>query len=272
MTLIAAPEQLIGNDRAQSVNEVQKLISFLLETIEYFNQAERSKARLSNLHNFYTAYTLLFLQFTTSYRGVRNPLQDHCDIHHGLLLISDKDNVDGYMTRIALIAEPLHVQLQMYQQHRLNLIREMSLCNPSNNLVASFKSNIHPTLLKQIGAEELDINEIREAYPKRDTCFPFLFFINEKFQFQEAGPKTCLQILNYPGLYPNSGRHFFRSFLVHKSCRTEIIDAAMGHWNHGSEPYGPYSCLSPFVVIETIKPFINQLISECGWAPVKGYT
>ncbi|MCD5380301.1 IS481 family transposase, partial [Candidatus Gracilibacteria bacterium] len=50
----------------------------------------------------------------------------------------------------------------------------------------------------------------------------------------------------------------------------EFIDAFMGHWEFGQEPYGKYSSLSPLSYIETLKKPIEILLEMAGWLEIRG--
>ena len=266
---IAEYDDFIGDNKASAANEVRSLIKHVISLLSDINMQERSSDRIVRAHNMYTIYTLLFLNYTTGYRGVKSPLRNFCDYDASIksLLIKDKDNVDGYMTRIVHIPSALAIQLEYYNEYRKSLMNMLNLINRDLKITNAFSLNLHPNLLKQCNAVEIE--NIKATYHKRDYCFPFLFFLKQNMEFNEIKPSKYIDMLSWKGMEGNSGRHFFRTYLVQHGCKTEIIDAAMGHWEHGNEPYGPYSCLSPHFIKKEIKPYLENMLQECGWQTIR---
>ena len=267
-SIIAEIDDLIGDFKASNVGEVKLLIKHVTSLLDDINIQERSSDRMIRAHNIYTIYTLLFLNYSTGYRGVKNPLQnfEDYDASSKSLLIKDKDNVDGYMTRVVYVPSGLAIQLEYYSEYRKSLMNMLNLINRGSKITNAFTLNFHPNLLSQCNSTEIEA--IKSTYHKRDYCFPFLFFLKKNMGFNELTPSKYLDLLSWKGLEDNSGRHFFRTYLVQHDCRTEVIDAAMGHWKHGNEPYGPYSCLSPHLVKQEIMPYLENMVQECGWKAI----
>jgi hypothetical protein len=45
----------------------------------------------------------------------------------------------------------------------------------------------------------------------------------------------------------------------------ESINAFMGHWSNGEEPWGPYSSFNVPAHIETLRRFVEPLLKELGF-------
>jgi len=274
MAIIAEPDDLIGDDKTPSTQDVQHMVTSLIELYESMIRKPPSKTRVIDIHNIYSLYVLQFFSFSTAYRGVRSPFQNISDYNSNycLMIISDKDDIDGYMTRVAHVSEKLDMQLRYYQKHCNQLINEIELFNPSSDIVKAARENIFPHYLKLLNSPDEKERAVLDNMSHRDRCFPFFFFLSDRKQFKEVRPSSYLDLSPVDWLRGDSGRHFFRSSLVWSECSTEVIDAAMGHWEHGNEPYGPYSCMSPNFVCERIKKHADQIVDECGWRVIECLT
>jgi len=61
-----------------------------------------------------------------------------------------------------------------------------------------------------------------------------------------------------------------RTRLREKGVSGEIVDAFMGHWEHGQEPFGRYSSLSPTDYRRMLESPLQELLQEAGWEVVEG--
>jgi len=53
------------------------------------------------------------------------------------------------------------------------------------------------------------------------------------------------------------------------SCDQEIIDAFMGHWSRGQEPWGEFSTVSSIELAKTIEPKLEGLAELIGLSLVE---
>ena len=67
----------------------------------------------------------------------------------------------------------------------------------------------------------------------------------------------------------NLQRHFLRTTLV-GSASAESIDAMLGHWVVGTEPWGRYSGLDPFIYAEDVRPLVDNALGRAGWQAEHG--
>lgn len=63
---------------------------------------------------------------------------------------------------------------------------------------------------------------------------------------------------------PNTHRRFLRTELIERRCPPEVIDAFLGHWQQGEEPYGPFSSFSARSYVETLRTYLEPLLAEIG--------
>jgi len=50
----------------------------------------------------------------------------------------------------------------------------------------------------------------------------------------------------------------------------ELINAFMGHWGIGQEPWGKFSSSSPLELLEQISPYIDKFLEILGFEVVEG--
>jgi len=58
--------------------------------------------------------------------------------------------------------------------------------------------------------------------------------------------------------------------LLERECPVEVINAFMGHFERGEEPWGIYSGLSPLVYRDILKDKLVPLLNEDGWEALPG--
>ena len=68
----------------------------------------------------------------------------------------------------------------------------------------------------------------------------------------------------------NANRHYLRSTMLARGCPVEVINAFMGHFERGEEPWGKFSGLSPIAYRNALDLFLTPLMRDDGWAPMSG--
>lgn len=161
-------------------------------------------------HNYYTLLTLWHFAFSTAYRAIETPYIpiSEIDIPSGITLISDKDDGTKYKARLGWLPPHVLSRMQSYQEYQAELFSR----NPDLKTAES----------------------------------PSIFFLdngrNGNFKTTIVRPKS-LEPLMAPFIpYPaNFHRRFMRTELLARGCSIEVIDAYMGHWSIGEEPWSTYS-------------------------------
>ena len=207
------------------------------------------------LHNDLTVYTVMMIGFATGYRAVRDPLLQSAeiDLSTGFAVISDKDDSDFYNSRIVWLPHLCIKQLEHYREH-VRFLRYWLFQHNQNLFFAS------------------RLQETTGRHGERE--FPSLFLIDRDAQKLTVRPLLLEQLLrkaDYP-LPLNANRHFLRSNLLAAGCPIEVIDAYMGHWERGMEPWGRFSGLSPLVYREVLAEYLVPLLEKCGWKEEPGLT
>ncbi|MDX8396322.1 MAG: hypothetical protein R8K22_07915 [Mariprofundaceae bacterium] len=215
-------------------------------------------------HNAYTTYTILFLANASGYRAAQDPFPDprFLDEKTGFLVISDKDFDDSYCTRIIWLPPECVKQMKFYQAHIESIVDRLCLINNRSfkDLYSSFN-----------GWKSMPKKPKKKMRMDGFQMPPFLFYLSEIGNCYSVSPGELSKIIHTKFPFPiNANRHYLRTELVERKCPTEIIDAFMGHWHRGREPWGQYSTLSPRGYANTIGPCLDGIIQENGWKAIEG--
>ncbi len=68
----------------------------------------------------------------------------------------------------------------------------------------------------------------------------------------------------------NFNRHYLRSSLIGK-VSVEVINAYLGHWDTGSEPWANGSCLDPVAYVHEIRTALDELFPAQEWPVIQGF-
>jgi hypothetical protein len=212
-----------------------------------------SYENIVRLHNALTAYTVLLVGFATGYRAVSDPLFHDAEIDRtsGFAVISDKDGDDFYNSRIVWLPPVCLEQLDHYATH----LKYFSKWLFTYNQGLFFKSRKNCTVGR-----------------RADRKTPALFYLDrdtEEFTVRPSHLKALMQQVNYH-LPVNANRHYLRTNLLERKCPLEVINAFMGHWERGVEPWGKYSGLSPDVYRSELAYHLVKLLAEDKWTAEKG--
>ncbi len=207
-----------------------------------------SDYRLS-VHNAFAFYVHSMLRFATGLRDVGEPVPrwDRVDLQRGLFFISDKDDVASYSSRIVPIPSMLIEQIKCWQSYTQSLL---------------------PHLL---------IDKLGDAEKYERLAQGMIFYLvrtqNSIRPARSTDPKIRAQLKEFLptfGLPWNCNRHYLRSKLSEARCPAELIDAFMGHWTRGREPWGNYSMLAPQQIFKTLRPYLEEILNKTGFRVVRG--
>jgi hypothetical protein len=243
----------VGSRFVPKSETVTRLVENLRERIDAARDRYNKDQNPTELHKELTIYTVMMLGFATGFRAVRDPLFQESEIDRttGFGLISDKDSDDFYNARIIWLPQLCIRQLDNYQRHVKSL--QHWLFNRNQDLFFKVR---------------------RQGISGRSTSreFPALFLLNDSGDDLTVQPKLMEDLLaeiNYH-LPMNANRHYLRSNLIADNCPVEVVDAFMGHWERGQEPWCRYSGLSPSVYKEQLEKPLIRLLKRNAWVPEEG--
>lgn len=198
---------------------------------------QKSPDAIRAFHNLYTAYTQWMLLWATGFRAVHDPVGRPYEINRsrGLVFIADKTG-DGYAHHRAVPApRQLIDQLDAYDGH-IEVIRSRTY--------------------------------LTDAGSNPDAAF---YYLDENLQVQPATPGHLEnELKRFFSLPLNVSRHTLRSFLRRQSVPGGLVNAFLGHWGIGTEPWSRYSSLDPLFFTTSLTPLLTQLLDELGFEAVGG--
>lgn len=190
------------------------------------------------------------INFSTGYRAVRDASFqiDEIDSKTGLAVISDKDSIDEYHSRLIWVPKMCLEQIQIYSRHLEQFRAYTAVKLP----------NVHRRLVQSL--------EERRRY-----SLPGLFIV-ERDSVLPLTPGRYEALM--PDFYPypaNAHRHYLRQSLLKMGCPSNIIHAFLGHWERGQEPWAKFSSLGPLEYVGILSPFIQSILGKTGLENVDPY-
>ncbi len=234
----------VGSRICPTEEAIQRLVTGLREQVATWRRhLPYEGLAVHEFHNAYTSYCLWMLLFATGYRAVRDPFHSlkEVDLRQGFVVISDKDGDDYFNSRLVWLPSLCLEQLACYRRHRQGLVERLWVMNPQT------------------------AGHLREESP------PLFFYLDTRGRFESVSPATLSNRSKAIFTLPiNANRHFLRTRLREKDVPGEIVDAFMGHWEHGQEPYGRYSSLSPMDYRRMLEAPLQEVLQESGWKVLGG--
>lgn len=192
-------------------------------------------------HNYFTLYTVLMVGYATSCRAIISPFlaTSEIDADTGLAALADKDGPDHHKSRLVWVPEEVRRQIRGYEAHRQALL-----------------------------------GSLHGHFAKSDAVVPDCFFLRVtdrgQFAFVAVRPSTLSkQMKGFIRLPANVHRRFLRTELIEDGCPAEVIDAFMGHWSRGEEPFGWFSSFSFQEHVTTLESHLVPLLKDLGWQPIE---
>lgn len=202
---------------------------------------EHRISSICEYHNQFTLYTCQMIAYATGFRAVTDPFFRSADIDEntGMAVISDKDGPDMYNSRLVWVPPVARKQIRYYESHCEKILAQMSpFWDPEQ------------------------INSV--------AVLGGAYFLDEDLKPISVRPSTAKSHLAKLLPLPlNVNRRFLRTMLKERKTNIEAINAFLGHWSRGEEPWGRFSSVSPVALIEELKPQIVSLLVECGFEEVK---
>jgi hypothetical protein len=193
-------------------------------------------------HNLYTFYTVvLTFGIAVLARGIRTPYlhSSQIDWDHekeegtGLAVITDKDSGSGYKSRLVWLPPLVLKQMRFYESYLSEMAKRTGLDLPTRNI----------------------------------PCY----FLSKDRKAEVVRPGTMEPILkDYLPFAANAGRHFGCTVLRERGLDCLFIDALMGHWWRGEEPWGIFSGFSFAKYRGELQRFLPDFLeTELGLKPIE---
>jgi hypothetical protein len=247
----------IGSKKVPALKTVQAIATFLLDDLHRAADAMRAPwKRTIAYHNAYARYCLHFLLWGSGARSAHDPLPDLRFLHRptGLLMIGDKSRAGEYSTRLAWIGPDLVRQIDDYMRHLDEVARRLLTYRPEIY-------ERHRATLKSWGGST------SPGQPKGGLLA--LFFELDDGDLLQLTPQlaTEVRLPEHLRLPPNCNRHYMATYLWERRCPHDLIDAQLGHWQQGREPWGRSSTLAPKLFGRAIGGYLEPMTREMGFLP-----
>jgi len=184
-------------------------------------------------HNLYSLLMVWRFAFSTACRAIETPYQalSEIDSDSGIGSISDKDDGTDYKAR--LIWLPANILLAMRQYE---------------NYISTLLSN-HPDIKRKEPLSIFFLEKNKKGRVKAVAVSP-----------RTMGP-IMEEYLSYPA---NFHRRFVRTELLECGCPMEVVDAWMGHWHTGEEPWAMYSSFGFQAYRDSLQLYLVPLLEKIG--------
>lgn len=220
----------LGSRYAPSMDQLHRLTSRLAAPLQ--RPARHKRRDWVETHNAITLHTCLMGLFAAGFRPVARliPSSRGIDPVTGFLIIDDKPLADNFKSRLLWMPTALREQLAHYEAH-LEILRSK----------IAIAADPIPFLIEPSHAQiRLTPRIIRSV-------------VRDALGYSRA----------------NAGRHFLRTQLRGK-LSSEVLNALLGHWLAGEEPWGEKSGLDPLAYRRELSLHLDPLIQKAGWEPLRG--
>lgn len=252
---------------------VRALVKSLRGAVEGTRSVKSHFRYVQAFHNNYAIYTACLIAYATTYRAVRDPSLYEKDINFasGIGVISDKDDEYNYHSRFVWISEVCQQQIIFYRRHLQRIHELFSQESPSLfKLFSQLDKDGRPLNLfllnRTIDRTSVSKTEDHEEYHGNKHRFIY--------QLEELRPGTLEKRLkkhhNYR-LPVNANRHYIKNELLERGCPSEVIEAQLGHWELGLEPWNRLSNLHPREFCRQLDMYLTPILERDGWKAIKGY-
>jgi hypothetical protein len=193
-----------------------------------------------NVMGFYTQW---IISFSTAARNskVSKPTLN-CVSSQGYCRLNDKSRHNGYQAKILYLSIIARQQITAYD------LFIQKLCK-LENIKIDFKRTDEYLLV--------------DKYTSRNGKYRL---VTMPFSMRVAQSLVSkIEQLNLPflnELIPNAARHFLRSKALNGGLPPEVIDALLGHWHMGSEPWSSYGLFDFQGFRSALEPFIENIQKE----------
>lgn len=233
----------VGARHCLKMSAYQKAVKQVLAELRRHKRIKDMVAFI-DYHNLYTAYTAWVFNFGITGRGINNPLIKSSDFDpsSGLSTYRDKDIEQPYHARLLWLPPEVKRQLLNYEEHLSVVMAILSLHCKADEMPAADTTGF-----------------FLHKSQKRDHIKPIpITGVNMR-------KHLYAKYLNAPH---NSHRRFVRSELVERGHSAESIDALLGHWFNGEEPWSYFSSFDFGRHIELLKGSLVPLMKEIGFKSI----
>jgi hypothetical protein len=252
-------DRVLGSRFCPSAKALAELRDRLLSNAR-IGRGAMTATRASEVDYAFTAYSWLFFSLHAGWRPPRQllPSPDDLDWATGAFFLDDKP-----MRSRSAPVDAADNEAWIEPSYELESEGEDSLVAQVDEAEAGARRRWLPLgarVMAQLRAFHIHVEE----RGKRRLAAPPLESRKDMMAYLKAVPGLDWDL---PSNFP---RHYLRSALVGK-VSVEVINAYMGHWEAGAEPWWNGSCLDPVAYAHEARTAIDALLPECEWPVLVGF-
>lgn len=259
----------LGTPFCPTADAVSSLAMSLRNAIDQSRPLHNELKYVMNFHNSYALYTACMIAFATTYRAVRDPSLYEKDIHYtsGLGVISDKDDEACYHSRLVWISDECRKQIAYYRRHLQRLYELFSLESPP--LSRLFKNLVQEGRpLNLFIFQNENVNKDKQSSAENAAPHKTPKIVLE--ELKPANIEVRLREYHKYFLPANANRHYLKNELLNSGCPGDVVEAQMGHWDQGQEPWIRFSNLHPREFVRQLKKHLAPILKRDGWVAIAG--
>lgn len=199
------------------------------------------------LHNALAAYVQTVIQFATGLRAVIDgvPTWSMLDEDLGIMLLSDKDDPAGFSTRTVPLPGLAVQQIGHWREH----------CQRLPGLLAPL-----------LGSTIWQLPQELVFYLAYDSSRG----VSLRSRSDTTITDSLARALPWYKLPSNCNRHALRSRLIARRCPVEFVDAFLGHWVRGTQPWGRFSAFLPQDYLNEVRLHLDAILANYGFKSIRG--
>jgi len=202
-----------------------------------------------------------FCAFSAATRNIIDPLiQFELVSEDGLYRVNDKNKFDGFNTRIAFVPATLLTQLNVYKKIRQKVLIYLKKKHSLTDKEKAILDSNQLFFFQQDRQRNLKIVEYT-----RSRCRDEIYY-----QVKNDQEITILHddLITYEylrALKTNVNRHYLRGRLLDLGMPGYFIDAFMGHWHAGTQPWGKMSIFNQSEYLKSLQQHTPKILKELGF-------
>ena len=265
----------------------QMLYQQIQTQVDGLKKDKVSSFDLVDLFNKLCFYTDIMIAFSTGMRNITDPYVNPDNIMlTGWTRINDKNLYDGYNTRFVFLPEVVREHLKTFERLRGYIIRQLTTRKVIKGIVKAqkeysddhnkvinddhdFSTKNHLFLLITLRRARPDGRNIPHVTLRQYTraqaydIVQLLIFPKQKKGDTEL--KSAFQMRDFK---TNMNRHYLRGKLMDKGITPAYIDAYLGHWHLGTEPWGKRSIFSMRDYQDQLSVAITDIVQRLGFKAI----
>jgi hypothetical protein len=243
----------IGSKKVPTREAVRQIVRWLRDRLKKASKLRGGWDDVVRYHNAYTLYSLHYLLWALGARAVREPIADLRLIEpaYNLFLLCDKSAGDLYSTRLVWAPDDFVRHFQNYRAHLLAFSERLMSHLPDEY------DRYQRTFAYWRGGDNAGV-------PPEGIKSLFIEVLQGVFHPLSAETATGPRMPAELRLPANCSRHYLRTYLVEARCPSDMIDAQLGHWYHGREPWGASSSLAPADFALVMRSYLASFARRLG--------